>query len=175
VRPEREGIHWPSMKFWYVVAVSVVVMDTIVGRRANALRGSKGRDRVYFPRMDQSEPRRDTERIPVRAPLYGEVKVFQPMTILDISHGGAQIETPFPLQLDSLHDFRLSLGERSVVVKGRIAHSHVGELKDGQTLYRTGVEFIEPSEHVQAAVSAFVEALRAGRNGPPIVDAELAE
>ena len=52
------------------------------------------------------------------------------MTILDISHGGAQIETPFPLQLDSLHDFRLSLGDRSVVVKGRIAHSQVGELQE---------------------------------------------
>ena len=98
------------------------------------------------------------------------------MTILDISHGGAQIETPFPLQLDSLHDFRLSLGDRSVVVKGRIAHSQVGELlEDGIVVYRTGVEFIEPSDHVQAAISDFVAALRARRERPPIVDAELAE
>ena len=52
------------------------------------------------------------------------------MTILDISIGGAQIETAFALQLDSLHDFRLSLGDRSVVVKGRIAHCHIGELTD---------------------------------------------
>ncbi len=125
--------------------------------------------------MDRPDPKRDTERIPIPAPLHGEVKVFQPMTILDISHGGAQIETPFPLQLDSLHDFRLSLGERSVVVKGRIAHCHVGELKEGVALYRTGVEFIEPSEHVQTAVSDFVEALRSGRTQPSIVDAELAE
>jgi hypothetical protein len=63
------------------------------------------------------ENKRDTERVPVPAPLHGEVKVFQPMTILDVSTGGAQIETPFALQLDSLHDFRISLGERSVVVK----------------------------------------------------------
>jgi len=124
--------------------------------------------------MTDPEPKRDTERIPVPS-LHGEVKVFQPMTILDISHGGAQIETPFPLQLDSLHDFRLSLGERSVVVKGRIAHCHIGELQEGVVLYRTGVEFIEPSEHVQTAVSDFVDALRAGRNRPGIVDAELAE
>src|SRR5207245_5747852 len=70
------------------------------------------------------ENKRDTERVPVPSPLYGEVKVFQPMTILDVSKGGAQIETPFALQLDSLHDFRLSLGERSIIVKGRIAHCH---------------------------------------------------
>lgn len=119
--------------------------------------------------------KRNTERIPVVSPLHGEVMVFQPMTVLDISLGGAQIETPFPLQLDSLHDFRLSLGERSVVVKGRIAHCHICELHEGGVLYRTGVQFIEPSEHVQAAVSDFIEALRAAHTRPQIVDAELAE
>jgi len=70
----------------------------------------------------------------------------------DYDLGGAQIETPFALQLDSLHDFRISLGERSVVVKGRIAHCHIGELKEGVVLYRTGVEFIEISDHAQEAI-----------------------
>jgi PilZ domain len=124
--------------------------------------------------MADAEPKRDNERIPVPS-LHGEVKVYQPMTILDISHGGAQVETPFPLQLDSLHDFRLSLGDRSVVVKGRIAHCHIGELSDGGALYRTGVEFIEPSEHVRTAISDFIDALRAGRDRPAVVDADLAE
>jgi len=32
-----------------------------------------------------NEQKRDTERVPVSSPLYGEVKVYQPMTILDIS------------------------------------------------------------------------------------------
>jgi hypothetical protein len=124
--------------------------------------------------MESPEKKRDKERVPVTSPVHGEVMVFQPMTILDISLGGAQIETPFPLQLDSLHDFRLSLGDHSVVVKGRIAHCHVAELKGG-VLYRTGVEFIEPSEHAQSAIRAFVQALKTGRERPPIVDAELAE
>ena len=122
-----------------------------------------------------ADNKRDTERVAVPAPLYGEVKVYQPMTILDISRGGAQIETPFALQLDSLHDFRISLGERSVVVKGRIAHCHIGELKEGVVLYRTGVEFIEISGHVQAAIEHFVEALKASHRAPAIVDAELAD
>src|SRR5262249_53612717 len=80
------------------------------------------------------ENRRDRERVPVPSPLYGEVKVYQPMTILDIGKGGLQIETPFALQLDSLHDFKISLGERSIVVKGRIAHCHIGELTEGVVL-----------------------------------------
>src|ERR1051326_5286471 len=107
-----------------------------------------------------NEQKRDTERIPVPSPLYGEVKVYQPMTILDISKGGLQIETPFALQLDSLHDFRISLGERSIVVKGRIAHCHIAELKEGGVLDRTVVEFIEASGHVQSAIVHFVEALK---------------
>jgi hypothetical protein len=126
--------------------------------------------------MERPENKRDKERVSVPSSMHGEVMVFQPMTILDISLGGAQIETPFPLQLDSLHDFRLSLGNRSVVVKGRIAHCHIGELQEGGgVLYRTGVEFIEPSEHAKTAIGAFVEALKIGRQPPPVVDAELAE
>jgi hypothetical protein len=120
--------------------------------------------------------KRDTERVAVPSPLHGEVKVFQPMTILNISRGGARIETPFALQLDSLHEFRISLGERSVVVKGRIAHCQIGELKEGVVLYRTGVEFIEVSDHVQSAVEHFVEALKISQpKAPPIVDAQLAD
>ena len=122
------------------------------------------------------ENKRDTERVSVPSPLYGEVKVFQPMTILDISRGGAQIETPFALQLDSLHEFRISLGDRSVVVKGRIAHCHIGELKEGIVLYRTGVEFIETSDHVQSALEHFVEALKlTHRSRPAILDGQIAE
>ena len=119
--------------------------------------------------------KRDNERVPVPSPIHGEVKVFQPMTILDVSHGGAQIETPFALQLDSLHDFKISLGNRSIVVKGRIAHCHIGELREGVVLYRTGVEFIENSQHVQTALEHFIEALKAASRTPAVVDGQIAE
>jgi c-di-GMP-binding flagellar brake protein YcgR len=125
--------------------------------------------------MAETNNKRDNERVAVPSPLYGEVQVYQPMTILDISRGGAQIETPFALQLDSLHDFRISLGDRSVVVKGRIAHCHIGELTEGVVLYRTGVEFIEISEHVAAAVQSFVAALKASHRAPEIMDGEIAD
>ncbi len=113
--------------------------------------------------------------MPLAGQVTGEVMVFQPMTILDISHGGAQIETPFPLQLDSLHDFRLSLAGRSVVVKGRIAHCHVGELTESAALYRTGVEFIEPSEHARNAIATFVRAIQTASERPAVIDAEVTE
>jgi hypothetical protein len=103
------------------------------------------------------------ERVPILGELRGEVMVFQPISIVDISVGGAQIETAFPLQLDSLHDFRLTLGDRSVVVKGRVAHCHIGDLEEERIGYRTGVEFIDPPEHVRSAIKDFVSTLKAAR------------
>lgn len=122
-----------------------------------------------------TEEKRDRQRIQVPGLVTGEVTVFQPVTILDISERGAQVETTFPLQLEGLHDFRLSLGLRSVVVKGRIVHSQIGELREGVVIYRTGIEFIQPAPHAKLAIEAFVEAQRAAREKPTVIDAEIAE
>lgn len=122
--------------------------------------------------MDDNK--REQDRVSVGS-LYGEVQLFQPMTVLEMSHRGARIETIFPLHIDSLHDFRLSLGERSLIVKGRIVHSEVTQVKGGVVLYRTGVEFVEPTEHVAAAINEFVDALREMQSVKPIIDAEIAE
>ena len=112
--------------------------------------------------IDETD-KREKERLAPTGQLEGAVMVFQPMTIIEISHNGAQVETPFPLQLDSLHEFRLSLGDRSVVVKGRIVHCYVGELRNDVTVFRSGIEFVEPSERVLEVISGFLDAIRDGR------------
>ena len=109
--------------------------------------------------MDDKD-KRDSERIDLLGILQGEVMVFQPMAVRQISRGGMRVETRVALQLDSLHDFRLTLGERSVVVKGRVVHSHIGEIEQDVVVYVTGVEFIELSEHAAAVIKDFVELLR---------------
>src|SRR5216683_269289 len=106
---------------------------------------------------------RDTERVEILGELYGEVMVFQPMAIKEISQGGAQIETGFPLQLDCLHDFRLTLGDRSIVVKGRVVHCSITDVEQELVLYRSGLEFIEPSDGVSTVISEFIDAIKAGR------------
>ena len=121
-------------------------------------------------KADMGDEKRDRERVPLAGEVRGEVMVFQPMTILDISLGGVQIETAFALQLDSLHDFRLTLGDRSVVLKGRIAHCHIGELTDVAALYRTGVEFVALSEHARTAIADFVSATKYARSSPAIIE-----
>ena len=113
--------------------------------------------------MGSPEDKRDTERLQILGDLHGEVMVFQPMSIKQISRGGAQVETGFPLQLDSLHDFRLTLGDRSLVVKGRVVHCSITEVEQEQVLYLSGLEFIEPSERVATAIHDFIEAVTTGR------------
>ena len=113
--------------------------------------------------MGRPEDKRDTERVQILGELKGEVTVFQPMAIKEISRGGAQVETSFPLQLDSLHEFRLTLGDRSVVVKGRVAHCSITDVEQELVVYKTGIEFIEPSERVTSVIHDFIEAVQTGR------------
>src|SRR6267142_6208907 len=109
------------------------------------------------------DKRDNTGRIEILGELRGEVTVFQPMAIKEISPGGAQVETGFPLQLDSLHEFRLTLGDRSVVVKGRVVHCSISDVDQEIVLYRSGVEFVEPSERIASVVTSFIDAVRTGR------------
>lgn len=110
-----------------------------------------------------------TPEIPRRQPrIAGEVTVYQPITILDIDEKRIQIEAPFALHNDSLHDFRLALGDRSVVVKGRVARCEIGEISD-RVVYRCTVEFVEPSAHVLRAIRGFIVV----HNAPPgVIDGE---
>src|SRR5437763_16993341 len=107
--------------------------------------------------------KRDTDRIEILGELHGEVMVFQPTIIKEISHGGAQVETTFPLHLDSLHDFRLTLGDRSIVIKGRVAHCSISDVEQEGVVYRSGIEYIDPSERVLAVIADFIEAIKSGR------------
>jgi hypothetical protein len=109
------------------------------------------------------ENKRDTERIEILGELLGEVMVFQPMAIREISRGGAQVETGFPLHLDSLHDFRLTLSDRSIVIKGRVVHCSISDVDQEVVLYRSGIEFIEPSQRVASVIADFIDAITNGR------------
>ncbi|MGE0814465.1 MAG: PilZ domain-containing protein [Vicinamibacterales bacterium] len=111
----------------------------------------------------QDDRKRAHERHDLRAPASGEVKVYHSMAIRQLSGGGALIEIAVPLQLNSLHDFRLTLADRSIVVKGRVVHSHISTVATSGVSYHTGVEFVELSEAVTTALASFIETLRQQR------------
>ena len=111
------------------------------------------------------DDKRDTERLAMLGALQGEIMVFQPMMIQEIGRDGVTVETSFPLHLNSLHELRLSLGEQSVVVKGRVVHSHIIDVDQEVVHYRNGMEFVEPSERVSTAIAQFLAAVRTYRSG----------
>jgi PilZ domain len=112
------------------------------------------------------DDKRESERLQILGELHGEVMAFQPLAVKEISPDGAQVETGFPLQLDSLHEFRLTLGDQSVVVKGRIVHCSISDVEQEIVIYRSGLEFVEPSERVVEVVVGFIEAVRAAPPAP---------
>ena len=113
--------------------------------------------------ISDPDHKRDGERIEILGELHGEVMVFEPMAIREISRGGAQVETAFRLQLDSLHELRLTLGDRSIVVKGRVVHCSISDVDQELVTYRSGLEFIELSDRIYSVITGFIEAIKDGR------------
>ena len=109
--------------------------------------------------------KRDGERVSMLGDIPGEIMVLEPMTVKELSRGGATVETRFALQLNSLHDLRLALGDRSVIVKGRVVHSRVADMDQDLVTYRSGVEFVEPSDRVVAAIGEFLDSVKSDRFG----------
>ena len=86
---------------------------------------------------------RHSDRVPILGDLRGAIMVFEPLTVKQLGPGGAIIETRFVLQIDSLHELRLTLGSTAVVVKGRVVHSRLSEVDQDDMSYLSGVEFVE--------------------------------
>ena len=63
---------------------------------------------------------REYDRVPMLGQLVGEIMVFEPMAVTQLSVKGLAVDTRFPLHLNSLHEMRLTLGALPVVVKARV-------------------------------------------------------
>lgn len=103
-----------------------------------------------------SDERRREDRLRILGTLPGDVTIVEPVRIIDISQHGASVEIERSLALESLHDFRLSLGERSAVVKARVAYCRVSDIWPDHMTYRAGLEFLELSPHVREAIAAYI-------------------
>jgi hypothetical protein len=102
-------------------------------------------------------------RIPILGHLGGEITVVEPLAMKELGTGGATIETRFPLLIDSLHELRVTLGERTIVLKGRVVHSHISDVDAHVVAYESGIEFVEAPAHVQDVISAYLERLQSTR------------
>ena len=124
-----------------------------------------GSHRLAHP-MDQ----RQRQRIPLPHGLSGEVTVYRPLTVSDLSPLGARVETPEPLRVNSVRAFRFNLGEQTVVLKGRVCHASVRALDDAAVVYTSGIEFLDVPSMARMAIERFLD-----RVGDGIITAEHSE
>jgi c-di-GMP-binding flagellar brake protein YcgR len=110
-----------------------------------------------------NDERRTDERLEILGETPGDVAIIQPMRVIEISAGGAQFEIEAPLQLESLHDCRLTLGTQVIVVKGRVAHCRIVDINPDHVVYRAGIEFIDIPPHAYDLIARFMNAIKAAR------------
>ena len=103
--------------------------------------------------------------MPILGHLGGEITVVEPLSVKELGPGGVTIETRFPLLIDSLHELRLTLGQRTIVVKGRVVHSHITDIDPDAVAYLSGIEFVEAPPHVQETITAYLAELQTARRG----------
>ena len=96
--------------------------------------------------------------------LVGEIMVFEPLAVTELSVKGLAVDTRFPLHLNTLHEMRLTLGSLPVVVKARVIHSHISDVEQ-DVVYHSGMEFVELPERVKTALLEFLAAIKAQRAG----------
>ena len=112
-----------------------------------------------------TKPTREHERVPMLGQLVGEIMVFEPLAVTELSVKGLAVDTRFPLHLNSLHDMRLTLGALPVVVKARVVHCHISDVEQDVIMYHSGMEFVELPERVRVAIEKFLAAVKAHRAG----------
>ena len=99
---------------------------------------------------------RGSRRIDLVGPEPGEVSIPQRLHVRQISQQGMQVETDFVLQLDSLYDFRITLGGQPLVVKGRVVHSRISDVERDEVTYLSGIEFVDLPERAANVIRAFL-------------------
>ena len=92
-----------------------------------------------------SNDRRRSARVEILGRVRGHAVLLDTAVIVrDISLVGMAIETPFEFALDTVHDFRLTLGDGAhVVLQARARHSRLLTGADDTANYLTGFEFID--------------------------------
>jgi hypothetical protein len=106
--------------------------------------------------------RRRGARVDLLADFHGHlVTLDEQVLVRQLGLGGMIVETTAPLSPKLDHEFRLTMGERAVTVKGRVAHSRVSVRGDAVT-FLAGVQFIDPAPEVLDVIRQLMDTARTG-------------
>jgi hypothetical protein len=86
--------------------------------------------------------RRGRARFEIVGQLWGSLESMEPLRLVNLSRGGALLETRLPLVRDSIHRLRLAVQGQALDVQARVCH--VAALAPGSAGERflVGLEFL---------------------------------
>jgi hypothetical protein len=89
--------------------------------------------------------RRRAPRIEVLGRLHGHVvSLDTPVTVREISLVGLSFSAPMAFPIAAEHEFRLTLGDGSVVLlRGRVVRAEEATTADGRPTFVMGVQFVD--------------------------------
>lgn len=95
--------------------------------------------------MSFEEDRRRSPRIEILDRLHGHVvSLDTPVRVREMSLGGMSIETTLEFPIGAFHEFRLRMGDGSVVLlKGRVIRCRQQLSQDGEPTFISGVQFVD--------------------------------
>ena len=106
--------------------------------------------------------RRIRPRFDVVGELWGRLETVTTLHVQNIGRGGALLESPMALPLDSVHRVVIAIGEEQTQTEIRVRHTRrVSAPGDPQT-YLIGVEFLGLSGRASQVVDQWI----AGQGGP---------
>ena len=115
--------------------------------------------------MESESDKRDTERVLILGDLKGEIMLFEPLLIKEISRGGASVETRFPLHHELASrpapDARRQVGR----AQGQGRALRISDVDQDIVTYRTGIEFVDTSDRILSVIAEFLDALKSNRSG----------
>lgn len=103
--------------------------------------------------------RRRYPRIEILNRIHGHIAAFDVfVTVREMSVGGMSFETSFSFPTDVVHDFRLTLGDMTTTVQGRVLRCREHVRSDGGRVFISGLEFL--GEDPKGGVAAMIERVK---------------
>ena len=121
--------------------------------------------------MTDSSEKRRAPRIPVPRGPHGKVKAAVPVTVVDVSRAGMQLELAAALRPGAVYDVSAQLDDLRLSAQVRItrcrAGGYVSDGKGGRLLlFRAGAEFVDLPATQAAQLNAWMEGHSAAGSSP---------
>jgi c-di-GMP-binding flagellar brake protein YcgR len=113
--------------------------------------------------------RRGRARFEIIGQLWGSLELLEPLRLVNLSRGGALLETRLPLLRDSIQRLRLAVQGQTLDVQARVCHVAVLARGSTEQRYLVGFEFLALPGAVLEQIDRLV-ALNA-RQPPPATEA----